>query len=170
MRGGESALRIQLPSSAQSENRKRLLLGAVIFGIYVLACASPAILFAPVGHQHILGNYVFGFRILLEGWLGVLFGIIAWYANLPFAFALALFLCGKCRAARWFSSVALAVALTSLFVRNYHFATPHGGGEREIYAYGFGFYAWIGSILLLTIGSFWLTRSAVSGRNLDVAE
>ena len=52
--------------------------------LYLAACCSPALLFrtfardslTPVAH-----DAMWGFQVLLKGYLGLILGIIAWYAN-----------------------------------------------------------------------------------------
>jgi hypothetical protein len=92
-----------------------------------------------------------GGELLLIGWVGILAGAIGWYANLLFVPGLILFAVGNYRMSRWFALAALMIALTSLLIREW----PSGWGPGDrIASFGPGIYAWLGSMALLTAGSF----------------
>jgi|HubBroStandDraft_6_1064221.scaffolds.fasta_scaffold210802_1 hypothetical protein len=101
------------------------------------------------------GTAVSGGEILLYGWLGILVGMIGWYANVLFVPGLILFAAGEYRVSRWIALAALLIASSSLLIRE----LPTGstsGASTPIASFGPGFYAWLGSMVLLTAGTFGL--------------
>lgn len=125
----------------------RLILGIVIAALYVVACASHAYQFA-ADRQH-FQSQVLGINLLFWGWLGVFYGQIGWYANLPFFVASILFVVGEYRISWWVALGAGLIASTSLVPRTFHCSTPHGSTEIPIVGYGLGLYAWLGAFLVL---------------------
>jgi hypothetical protein len=94
-----------------------------------------------------------GGELLLIGWVGIFAGAIGWYANLLFVPGLILFAFGNYRVSRWIALAALVIALPSLLIREW----PSGSGPAQpIASFGPGIYAWIGSMVLLTAGTFGL--------------
>lgn len=103
------------PGTASRASRARRLdpvraelCGAIVI-LYMLACALPVFIFPPTTNPHILGPSLRGLQVLASGWLGLLAGIIGWYANVLFVPAFIGFCLGKYRSARWFALAALAV-------------------------------------------------------------
>ena len=141
---------------------------AVTMALYILACLSNVYRFAQPPPEQIPAPPISGFQVLLIGWLGLFVvlmeafqgfggvnvGLIAWYANLPFFAGLIFFLCGRFQISRWLALAAVVIGSTSLLVQGYPFSNPHGWTDRPIIGYGIGFYAWLGSLLILTVGAF----------------
>jgi len=80
--------------------------------LYLAACCSPALLFTTVARDSltpVTHDTMWGFQVLLKGYLGIVLGIIAWYANPLWLAALLL------ARFQWLKA-AFAVALASLVV------------------------------------------------------
>jgi hypothetical protein len=84
--------------------------------------------------------------LLAIGWLGILGGHFSWFAN-PLYF-LAIFIRRKRNGLSFvLSFFSLLLALSFLF--HSRIITDEGGGTGAITAYGFGYFLWVASILLL---------------------
>ena len=157
-----------------SEKQIRFVTGTLTLTLFVLACCSPVV------------RDWYGIAFLLYGWIGIGYGIIAWYANLLFLPALLLFFFGYYRESRWLGLAGTLIALTSLLVPTtslislsgmaYH-PTPSPDFGNEIPGYGIvfvtgyevGFYLWLGSFFLLSFASWWLASLMTSAKIREVS-
>jgi len=128
---------------------------------YVIALVRPALyLERNQGALRGLGAWSLGGNLLLVGWLGILFGQYAWFANLPlFAGWAAIYRNQRILAAFW-GGVSLVVSSHALEL----FRTPLPGVESQndseiLKALGSGYYLWILSMFLVVLGAM-LGRSA----------
>lgn len=139
------------PRPARWTSAVRFLLVAAAVVLYLLACGSE------VMFVHYSQPPIYGISILLTGWLGPLFGVVAWYANPLFLIALILFLCRRDRPSCYFAVAALAIGSTSLLMTEWHHMGGHGGGSRPIHAWGPGMWLWLGSLALVAASAlmFW---------------
>ncbi len=133
----------------------RLLVAGVIAALYGWSLYLDVFIF---GTAH---TTLPGLGVLLFGWAGLLFGSIesiAWYANPPFVVGLILFAIGKSRAAPWLALAALLLALPSFWIQRLPEAVLKSRpGARSIESFGLGFYAWVGSLVVLAAVA-WLFR------------
>ena len=84
--------------------------------LYLAACCSPALLFTTVTRDSltpVAHDTMWGFRVLLQGYLGILPGIIAWYANPLWLAALLLARFKRLKAAFAVGLASLVIALTT---------------------------------------------------------
>jgi hypothetical protein len=132
----------------------RFAVAAAIVALYAISVSSIVFVFRGTWAFN-SGTAVSGGEILLYGWLGILVGTFGWYANLLFVPGLILFVVGEYRVSRWIALAALFIASSSLLIRQ----LPTGstsGASTPIASFGPGVYAWLGSIALLTAGTFGL--------------
>ncbi|GEM_PF-2833759 len=102
---------------------------------------------------------MYGFSILLLGWLGPLVGTFAWYANLFFCYSTIRLLKGKTVVI----SPIIAVLLSLDTFRYTEILLNEGGATVPVYGYGWGAILWF-----LSLGVIWLAagiRSAQEGSN-----
>ena len=85
-----------------------------------------------------------GYSVLLFGWLLILGGGMAWFANPLLLCALFLWLIKRYNAGLIFSLIALMFALTSVAIDS----LPQLG---TIYGMGLGFFFWVGSICFVCV-------------------
>ena len=87
--------------------------------LYVIACGLPALeLTTTTGAQHtpVAHNTMWGFQILLSGYLGIFYGIFAWFANPLWILALLLIFFKWVKTALVVSLASLAIALTTFLI------------------------------------------------------
>ena len=85
-----------------------------------------------------------------RGWIGILSGGASWLAN-PL-FLIALIKANKTKTSMWLGFTALLFALSFLFQAK--ILVDAGGGEREITAYGVGYFLWVLGIAAFTLGQY----------------
>lgn len=147
------------PPISRPAGPMRAVFAIGVVALFLVACATDVYHLAP--YERSDGTSVplppvSGVAALAGGWLGPLVGVVAWYAN-PLL-ALGLFWAGRSRGACYAALAALAVGGTSFLITHYHQATPHGGSAaRRIAAWGVGFYAWNGALLLLAVAALGYT-------------
>ncbi|MBY0526668.1 MAG: hypothetical protein K2R98_24945 [Gemmataceae bacterium] len=95
----------------------------------------------------------YGIQVLMFGWFGLVAGIIGWFANPLFLFGLLLCLFCRFRTVFWLSAVGLLIALTSFSLHTVGYTDE---GPETLTGFGAGFYCWLASLVLLTVGSLWL--------------
>jgi hypothetical protein len=101
-----------------------------------------------------------GYKILLMGFLGVFVGVFAWFANPLMVLALLLSKFKKRMAAMIVSAFAIALGLQSYALK----AVPFNESSMEprnlnfVDHLGYGFYLWIGSLVLLSVYCFLNTK------------
>lgn len=83
----------------------------ISFLLFVIACCSPALELTTTTREHTPVTHLnmWGFQLLLRGFMGIFFGIIAWFANPLWVVALLLV------SFKWVKA-ALAVSLASLVI------------------------------------------------------
>jgi hypothetical protein len=121
--------------------------------VYVVSLFLPAVVY----NTGLAGNPDLGYEILLQGWLGVFQGIVAWYANCLFLFGLLYLYLRMYKLATYFSLFALALGLQSLFF-SVKYLDESGVNTATVDHLGPGFYLWMLSFALLAIGSAALYR------------
>jgi hypothetical protein len=111
------------------------------------------------GHEPVLG-----ITVLAWGWWGFLLGEIGWLANLIFFFALSQFVTEKVLISKVASTAAVVVGITSFHAKQWWFDE---GNATAILTHGLGFYLWLVSLLILSVGS-WVVLSPVPGGKLAI--
>lgn len=136
-------------------NNPRLLAGLAL----VLWCASlalPGLVFHE-GKDRIL----WGWQILLSGWLGLLMANPAWYANIFFFRVVFSTLAGGIPKKAALISVALA--LSAFFVQT--IPVNEAGVERYVFGFGWGCMLWIVAVLLSAVAVGMLEREKTGSRS-----
>jgi hypothetical protein len=137
--------------------RPHLLLVIVALILFLAACLSPTLdlVTRSVPHSHTTD---YGYDDLIIGWLGVFFGLVAWFANPCLILALFFLLIHRPRAADVFSLLALLFSLDMLGFDAAHVATDEGG--TDTYLLGsllIGAYLWYACLIVTFAGSLWLS-------------
>jgi hypothetical protein len=131
--------------------RGRWAVCGISLSLFLAACAAPAIYM-----QRDNGDVyaTFGYKILPVGWLGILVGQFAWFANFAL---LGSWICTLCQwriPATLFAAIALLIAVDTLDLYVHPpFAGVRGVNHEHLNHLGWGFYFWISSMLALLIGS-----------------
>jgi hypothetical protein len=127
----------------------------IIMGVslVVLGCslALPALVVDPPSQT------VFGLNCLLLGWLSLLQGWPMWLAN-PLCWLGLIFLCVK----KYYVSFGLGVVAIALALCTYSITRilrDEGGTMEKVTGLGSGFYLWLMSLLIPTLGSLVLARA-----------
>lgn len=125
--------------------RRKLYVLAVMAALFVLALATPALVFA----RGFDGGVKWGVECFAMGWFVVLGRQFGWLANIPLFFGAGLFLADKFRTAAALGLVAALLAMTTLTLYldeakllSPAFLHPH-----------VGFYLWVASMLTLSVGA-----------------
>jgi len=136
--------------------RGPILLIATSFFFYVLACACPALIFRRSSNEIEVWS---GFRILTIGWLGLLVGQIAWYANPVIGLSLLLVLLRRWIGALVIALISLAIAANTLLLFYKELPADEGNVVKlRLERLGFGFFFWLASILAIAVGAIILRR------------
>lgn len=91
------------------------------------------------------------FGLLLIGWLGIVDGMIAWFANPLLAASWLLFHWARTRKiSLWLAIAALLVALSFLLVSDV--MRDENSNRARISAYGLGYWLWLSSITVAIFG------------------
>jgi hypothetical protein len=131
----------------------------ISFVLYLLACCFPALEFTttargiptPVTHES-----MWGFQLLMRGYMGIFIRNIGWFANPLWVVALVLVFFERVKAALAVSLVSLVIALTSILVIGKDLAV----WETDLYhqrvsAFLPGFYSWMASLAVVPLAC-WL--------------
>ncbi len=121
--------------------------------IYLLACATPALLFDISNND----DPMIGFNLLFIGWMAVFYGQFGWFANPLLALAMLLFLFKRWLVTLILVILTLAVAANTLTL--YEQALPAdeaGTNTMELVGLGVGFYLWIASMAIIGLGAIGL--------------
>ena len=119
-----------------------------VFTFLGLACFSLS-LFMPVVFTS--GEDIYGFWVLITGWIGVIFIQVAWYAN-PVNFLALLLARENPRIAFLLSLLAFMLALGAFLL----YEIPIGINYEKLFIkeFGLGFYLWITAHFLLMCALF----------------
>lgn len=91
------------------------------------------------------------FGLLLVGWLGMFDGVFAWLANPMLVLAWAAIWFPRLRFASLIGAlIALLFALS--FLLHHDIMANEAGGRAAITGYGWGYWLWIGSMLVMACG------------------
>lgn len=139
---------VQPVSSGHARRAKTQHLASLIVSVFVFVlslCFSAFYVVLEGKHQGIESAGIF-----LMGWLAVvLYGYVAWLANVALLAAWILGLLGKRRAAVFCAAIAIILGLSFLLHRNVNL---NAGGVQRVLSYGAGFYLWIASMGVFLVG------------------
>jgi len=121
-------------------------LGINVFIFFGLVCFS-ASLFLPIFFTST--EDIYGFWVLVTGWMGLVFIQLAWYAN-PLNLLALLLANDRPRIALLISLLAIALASCSFVF----YEIPTGINYEKVFIreFGLGFYLWYASHILIVIG------------------
>ncbi|MBK6608389.1 MAG: hypothetical protein KBF99_17750 [Leptospiraceae bacterium] len=104
----------------------------------------------------------YGFEILLFGWMGIFTLNFAWFANLFYGLALALFILSKKRLAFMISILGAIIALDAFRIE-YLYGSDISGTSFPIAiaitSFGLGFYFWLTAIYILPFAIYFSQES-----------
>jgi len=152
------------PTPAQAPKpswRGRLAVLFTCLAFFVIACASPALVFLKTGG----GTEQWpGFQVLVVGWLGILVEQFAWCANLVMALSLIFLLFRRWLAAAILALVALAIAADTLLLFSHEVPADEGNVNKlQLVHLGPGFYFWVASMVVVVVGAIILRRRSKAG-------
>ena len=98
---------------------------------------------------------VFGFNLLLMGWLGIMTLDFPWFANILYVSSLLSIRRRKFTKAYWLCVLCIPTALLSYVADKWYF---HEGWGTPITGLGMAFYVWISSFIVLSI-ELWGSQS-----------
>lgn len=160
--------------------RMRRLIAAASLLVYCASCVvSPVVRFGgtPDGWRlltpALLANGTgaelgdFGIAYLLSGWMGLLYGAscpgnLAWLANIGYLASLRRFLRCEREKARW--AVAATLLLGGSFLGCDRLILSESGTAQPVLAKGIACYLWVGSFVILAVGTFLCGRSILEIR------
>jgi hypothetical protein len=147
-----------------------MCIGSVV--LFFTACAVPAIGFETYqGHRGTpldAHSTVYGYVMLLVGWMGALVGQFGWYANFLLLLSWLVGVVHRYRESAWFAIAATLLSLDTLAMYGYPIPADEGGARQSyIESLRPGFFLWEASILLMAGGMTWL---AAAKRKLPLAE
>jgi|GEM_PF-2046041 len=134
----------------------RLLVLFISGALFAFACACPALTFKRNGRE--LDAWT-GLSLLKAGWIVILSGQIAWYANVVTVLSLIFLLCRRWLTAMVIAQVALGIAANALllFWRDIP-ADASGNNTMWLAHLGPGFYFWVASMVTVVGGASILRR------------
>jgi hypothetical protein len=100
--------------------------------------------------------------LLLVGWMGVLYGTVAWIANPVLFFAWLMFYLRRYQRATLFALTATVLMLSFLLTRT--IVSSEAPTYSKVIGYGSGYWLWVGSALALLVGSILEWLSAAKGK------
>jgi hypothetical protein len=121
--------------------------GAVAAALWIGSLFLPALATCPGANE----QWYDGYYLLLFGMFGVSFGILGWYANIPFIAAVAMLLRGTVPNI-FLSGVALVLALSTF---NHLRLAPDEGHMDPVCARGPGFWMWLCAVVIVFSVSAW---------------
>ncbi len=129
----------------------RLAVVGLSASLYVVACATPALVFSGRGIET-----WFGFEALLIGWLGAFLGHFAWYANLLLPIAWLLLVLRRSTAAIATTLFALLIAADTFRLYNGEIPGDEAGVTKLHFEYPHvGFAFWVLSMVVVLVGAVW---------------
>lgn len=104
----------------------------------------------PGYYQEAIAREKSSFELLLTGWLGVLEGQFFWFANALYIASLITY--RKAQVSSLFAFIALIIAASFLLATKVPSGNINGGGYVSLAGFGVGYFLWVLSIGILTIG------------------
>jgi hypothetical protein len=129
----------------------RLAITGVSLLLLVVACATPALVFRRNGTDD---ETWFGIHALAFGWMGVLIGQLAWFANIVAPIAVLCMLFRRWIVASVLTLIALVLAANTLLLFAQEIPADEAGVNKLVFEYPHvGFVFWIASIFVVLVGS-----------------
>lgn len=133
--------------------RNKWIVTSAVTGLYLLSLFLPAFtteIMQPGSSTVVATEKTWlGGQVLMLGWVAILDGSIAWYADIILIAALALYLVGS-RHCFTFSFVAMFIALTAfLYQEIWNDSDP----PELIASYDIGFYLWLLAFIVMFVAS-----------------
>jgi hypothetical protein len=126
---------------------------------YLVACCVPALELTTTSPENLIPvahAKMWGFQLLLRGFMGVFTGTIGWFANPLWAVALLLVFFKRLKAALFVSLLSVAIALSSITVIGRDLAVWESDPyHQRVSALLPGFFVWIASLALVPL-TCWL--------------
>ena len=123
------------------------------FVAYCAALALPALVFHTTIRE-VPSDVWTGVTAALVGWEGMLVLNFAWLANLAYFVSLRLLLLRRWRAAAAIASIGFLLALQTLSLVGRELPADEGGvNHMTLVRLHVGFYAWLASLLIVTLGA-----------------
>ena len=126
---------------------------------YLLACCIPTLELTTTSPENLIPvthAKMWGFQLLLRGFMGVFMGTIGWFANPLWVIALLLVFFKRVKAALAVSLLSVAIALSSITVIGKDLAVWESDPyHQRVSALLLGFYVWIVSLALVPVAC-WL--------------
>ncbi|SET76455.1 hypothetical protein SAMN05443572_103120 [Myxococcus fulvus] len=154
-------------SSLRLTRASAAALSAILF---VLGCAQPALVLYNTGTGK--EDSMWGMTLLLTGWLGVFLMQGGWFANPLLLLTLTLLLMGRYRGAYWTGVVTVLFGLSTLSWYLYSIPADEGGSpdrQLELLHPTFGYFFWMGSLLVGPASAAILGRKEAARKNDDAA-
>jgi len=137
--------------------------------LYAIACCCPALELTTTTREHltpVTHDNMWGVQLLMRGFMGIFFGIVAWFANPLWVVALLLVYLKWVKTALAVSAASLVIAFTSFLAIGKDLAV----WESDIYhqhpsALLPGFYLWMASLAVVPLAC-WLRITSM--RNLSI--
>lgn len=120
--------------------------------LFLAACTLPCLEFRNGAIE-----IYYGYSILLQGWIAVLVGQIAWLANPAWLASMAFFIFRRWTLSLIFSALSLIFAAGSFLIyRSEIVVLPDTPGRRlELGSLRIGFYVWLTSLIVIGAGAFY---------------
>jgi hypothetical protein len=152
------------PAPAQAPKpswRGRLVVLFTCLAFFLTACACPALVFKNTNGST---EAMYGFSVLVVGWLGILVGQVAWYANFVIGLSLIFLLFRRWLTAALLALVAVAIAADTLLLFSKEIPADEGGVNKMYLVHiGPGFYFWVASMLVVVVGAIILRLRGRAG-------
>jgi len=120
--------------------------------LYLAACTLPCLEF-----RNGTIEIYYGYSILLQGWIAVLVGQIAWLANPAWLASMAFFIFRRWTLSLIFSALSLIFAAATFFIyrRELIILGDTPGRNVELGSLRIGFYVWLTSLIVIGAGALY---------------
>jgi hypothetical protein len=134
----------------------RIVLTALSLILYLTACIAPALVFHHKDNPSTV-QLMSGLDCLVTGWLGVLIGQFAWFANPMLWLSMVAFFLRRLFIALFLVALSLFMATNTFLLYTQEVPADEGGVNILIFqSPHLGFFLWVGSMLLISLGAWWL--------------
>jgi hypothetical protein len=135
--------------------------------LFFISLWLPAFTFSP--DAHVDPNDLPGFLFLMLGWLAILHGVPAWLANPAWLVAVISLFRARFRMSAIYASIAVLVALTSVFVTRVPF--NEAGSEAKVAGMGVGYFVWLFAVSIpLAAALYALRKQPNNGLHADAQD
>lgn len=138
-------------ANAVPDQSKWYIPAASLF-LYLAACTLPCLEF-----RNGTIEVYYGYSILLQGWMAVLVGQVAWLANPAWLASMGFFIFRRWTLSLAFAALSLIFAAGSFLINRKSIVvlpdTP--GRNLELSSLRIGFYVWLTSLVIIGAGAFY---------------